>query len=172
VLFRRVAARRIGTSGRRFPSLFDGGCENSRAATHVDSHDGVLSDAGSTPAASTTHSLALVRGVGGASRLRTARSRALFSARLPPRLRAANSRPPRSARLPPRLGFEQLAHARCSRHDSRRPSLRAANSRPPRSARLPSLPYSTRSRSFVVSAARLGFEPHRHRCDRPISLVR
>src|SRR5262249_36302878 len=52
--FRRAATRRIGASGRRFPSLFDGGRELSRAAKHVDARDGVLSDAGSTPAASTT----------------------------------------------------------------------------------------------------------------------
>ena len=52
--FRRAAARHIGASGRRFPSLFDGGRELSRAAKHVDARDGVLSDAGSTPAASTT----------------------------------------------------------------------------------------------------------------------
>jgi len=41
-----------GASGRRFPSLFDGGRETSRAATHVEFCDGVLSDAGSNPAAS------------------------------------------------------------------------------------------------------------------------
>src|SRR3954453_3032520 len=52
--FRRVAARQIGASDPRFPSLFDVGREYSRAATHVDAYDGVLSDAGSTPAASTT----------------------------------------------------------------------------------------------------------------------
>ena len=51
--FRRVTARSIGASGRRFPPFFDGGCELSRAATHVDACDGVFSDAGSTPAAST-----------------------------------------------------------------------------------------------------------------------
>src|SRR6266850_3449321 len=51
--FRRAATRRIGASDRRFPSLFDGGRELSRAAKHVDAYDGVLSDAGSTPAAST-----------------------------------------------------------------------------------------------------------------------
>src|SRR5439155_1068826 len=44
---------------RRFPSLFDGGCEKSRAATHVDACDGVLSDAGSTPAASRLRSPAV-----------------------------------------------------------------------------------------------------------------
>src|SRR5262245_49808714 len=70
--FRRAASRRLGASGRRFPSLFDGGRELSRAAKHVDARDGVLSDAGSTPAASTTHSLPLVRAVGTASRLRAA----------------------------------------------------------------------------------------------------
>ena len=53
-LFRRVAMRQIGASGPRFPSLFDVEREHSRAATHVDAYDGVLSDAGSTPAASTT----------------------------------------------------------------------------------------------------------------------
>src|SRR5690348_215122 len=52
--FRRVTTRSIGASGRRFPPFFDGGCEHSRAATHVDACDGVFSDAGSTPAASTT----------------------------------------------------------------------------------------------------------------------
>src|SRR5437870_13352178 len=52
--FRRAAIRSIGASGPRFPSLFDVGREHSRAATHVDACDGVLSDAGSTPAASTT----------------------------------------------------------------------------------------------------------------------
>src|SRR5215475_5718221 len=41
-----------GASVRRFPSLFDGGRESSRAATHVEFCDGVLSDAGSNPAAS------------------------------------------------------------------------------------------------------------------------
>ena len=56
-LFRRVATRPIGASGPRFPSLFDVEREHSRAATHVDAYDGVLSDAGSTPAASTTQPL-------------------------------------------------------------------------------------------------------------------
>src|SRR5581483_9971766 len=51
--FRRAATRSIGASDRRFPSRFDGGRETSRAATHVESFEGVLSDAGSTPAAST-----------------------------------------------------------------------------------------------------------------------
>src|SRR3989442_14118210 len=54
--FRRAATRLIGASDCRFPSLFDGGRELSRAAKHVDARDGVLSDAGSTPAASTTFS--------------------------------------------------------------------------------------------------------------------
>ena len=54
--FRRVTTRSIGASGRRFPPFFDGGCEHSRAATHVDACDGVFSDAGSTPAASTNFS--------------------------------------------------------------------------------------------------------------------
>src|SRR3989442_2473698 len=54
--FRREATRLIGASDCRFPSLFDGGRELSRAAKHVDARDGVLSDAGSTPAASTTFS--------------------------------------------------------------------------------------------------------------------
>ena len=53
VLFRRAAARQFGASDPRFPSLFDVGGESSRAATHVDAYDDVLSDAGSTPAAST-----------------------------------------------------------------------------------------------------------------------
>ena len=53
-LFRPVATRQIGASVPRFPSLFHVGRELSRAATHVDACDGVLSDAGSTPAASTT----------------------------------------------------------------------------------------------------------------------
>ena len=50
---RRAATRCFGASGLRFPSLFDVDREPSRAATHVDARDGVLSDAGSTPAAST-----------------------------------------------------------------------------------------------------------------------
>src|SRR3989442_12990041 len=50
--FRRAATRLIGASDCRFPSLFDGGRELSRAAKHVNARDGVLSDAGSTPAAS------------------------------------------------------------------------------------------------------------------------
>src|SRR5713226_9147662 len=50
---RSAPARQFGASGPRFPSFFDVGCETSRAATHVDACDGVLSDAGSTPAAST-----------------------------------------------------------------------------------------------------------------------
>ena len=54
VLFRRAAARQFGASDPRFPSLFDVGGETSRAAMHVDAYDDVLSDAGSTPAASTT----------------------------------------------------------------------------------------------------------------------
>jgi high affinity Mn2+ porin len=54
---RRVAARSIGTSASRFPSLFDVGRELSRATTHVDAREGVLSDAGSTPAASTIYLL-------------------------------------------------------------------------------------------------------------------
>ncbi len=53
--FRRVATRGIGASDPRFASLFDVGRETSRAATHVDARDGVLSDAGSTPAASTIY---------------------------------------------------------------------------------------------------------------------
>ena len=52
-LFRRVVIRQIGASDPRFPSLFYVGREYSRATTHVDAYDGVLSDAGSTPAAST-----------------------------------------------------------------------------------------------------------------------
>ena len=51
-LLRRAATRQIGASGPRFPSLFDVGREYSRAATHVESCDERLSDAGSTPAAS------------------------------------------------------------------------------------------------------------------------
>src|SRR5438093_2425952 len=47
--------RFFGASGARFRSHFDGHRELSRAATHVDACDGVLSDAGSTPAASTTY---------------------------------------------------------------------------------------------------------------------
>src|SRR5215210_3485924 len=67
VLFRRAAARQFGASDPRFASLFDVGGENSRAAMHVDAYDNVLSDAGSTPAASTiskllsTHSLSYRR---------------------------------------------------------------------------------------------------------------
>src|SRR4051812_15176427 len=53
-LLRRAATRQIGASGPRFPSLLDVGREYSRAATHVDSCDERLSDAGSTPAASTS----------------------------------------------------------------------------------------------------------------------
>ena len=56
-LLRRAATRHIGASGPRFPSLFDVGREYSRAAKHVDSCDERLSDAGSTPAASTSPSL-------------------------------------------------------------------------------------------------------------------
>jgi len=52
-LLRRAVTRHIGASGPRFPSLFDVGREYSRAATHVESCDERLSDAGSTPAAST-----------------------------------------------------------------------------------------------------------------------
>jgi len=52
---RSASTRQFGASGCRFPSLFDGGREVSRAATHVDACDGVLSDADSTPAASTTY---------------------------------------------------------------------------------------------------------------------
>ena len=48
-----MATRGIGASDPRFASLFDVDRETSRAATHVDARDGVLSDAGSTPAAST-----------------------------------------------------------------------------------------------------------------------
>src|ERR1700674_386076 len=55
--FRRVATRGIGASDLRFASLFDVDRETSRAATHVDARDGVLSDAGSTPAASTIFKL-------------------------------------------------------------------------------------------------------------------
>ena len=66
---RRAATRHIGASGPRFPSLFDVGREYSRAATHVESYDERLSDAGSTPAASTSPHSAR-RTVGGASRLR------------------------------------------------------------------------------------------------------
>jgi hypothetical protein len=54
---RGATARQIGTSDSRFPSLFDVGRKTSRAATHVDAYDEVLSDAGSTPAASTTLNL-------------------------------------------------------------------------------------------------------------------
>jgi uncharacterized protein (TIGR03435 family) len=50
--FRDAATRQIGTSDSRFASLFDVSRETSRAATHVDACDDVLSDAGSTPAAS------------------------------------------------------------------------------------------------------------------------
>ena len=68
-LLRRAVMRHIGASGPRFPSLFDVGREYSRAATHVESYDERLSDAGSTPAASTSPRSAR-RTVGGASRLR------------------------------------------------------------------------------------------------------
>ena len=51
---RLAAMRQFGASGPRFPSFFDVDCETLRAATHVDAYDGVLSDAGSTPAASTS----------------------------------------------------------------------------------------------------------------------
>jgi hypothetical protein len=54
---RGATARQIGTSDSRFPSLFDVDRKTSRAATHVDAYDEVLSDAGSTPAASTTLNL-------------------------------------------------------------------------------------------------------------------
>src|SRR4026207_2418869 len=49
--FRRVAARQIGASDPRFPSLFDVGSETSRAATHVDAYGDGLPDAGPTPPA-------------------------------------------------------------------------------------------------------------------------
>ena len=55
--FRDAPTRQIGTSDSRFPSLFDVSRKTSRAATHVDAYDEVLSDAGSTPAASTTLNL-------------------------------------------------------------------------------------------------------------------
>src|ERR1700694_2222847 len=58
--FRRVARRGIGPSDPRFASLFYVGRETSRAATHVDARDGVLSDAGSTPAASTIFKLLIM----------------------------------------------------------------------------------------------------------------
>ena len=61
--FRRVATRGIGARDPRFASLFDVGRETSRAATHVDARDGVLSDAGSTPAASTISKTTVV-GIG------------------------------------------------------------------------------------------------------------
>src|SRR4029453_16668072 len=48
---RRAATRYFGASGPPFPSLFDVDREPSRAATHVDARDGVLSDAGSASAA-------------------------------------------------------------------------------------------------------------------------
>src|SRR5580704_15210591 len=58
--FRDAPTRQIGTSDSRFPSLFDVSRETSRAATHVDAYDEVLSDAGSTPAASTTLNLLML----------------------------------------------------------------------------------------------------------------
>ena len=61
VLFRRAATRQFGASDPRFPSLFDVGGETSRAAMHVDAYDNVLSDAGSTPAASTIYKLLITR---------------------------------------------------------------------------------------------------------------
>jgi hypothetical protein len=54
---RGATTRQIGTSDSRFLSLFDVSRKTSRAATHVDAYDEVLSDAGSTPAASTTFNL-------------------------------------------------------------------------------------------------------------------
>ena len=57
---RDAPARQIGTSDSRFPSLFDVSRETSRAATHVDAYDDVLSDAGSTPAASTILNLLII----------------------------------------------------------------------------------------------------------------
>ncbi len=46
-------ARLFGSSGRRFPPRFDAGREHSSVVKHVESCGDVLSDAGSTPAAST-----------------------------------------------------------------------------------------------------------------------
>ena len=64
MLFRRAGARHIGASVCRFQSFFDGGREHSRTATHVDACDGVLSDAGSTPAASTISKLLILHTLG------------------------------------------------------------------------------------------------------------
>jgi hypothetical protein len=50
---RQVATRRFGLSCGRFSPLLDGRDEDSEGDTHVDSCGDVLSDAGSTPAAST-----------------------------------------------------------------------------------------------------------------------
>ena len=50
---RRSGVRFTGPGIRRFLPLPHAGHENPEADTHVDSYDDVLSDAGSTPAAST-----------------------------------------------------------------------------------------------------------------------
>jgi hypothetical protein len=65
-------ARLFGSSGRRFPPRFDAGRETTSVVTHVESCGDVLSDAGSTPAASTNLRSASVGGVAGtqAGRLR------------------------------------------------------------------------------------------------------
>ena len=53
--FRRERVKCFGASRRRFWPRFDAGGEPSNADTHVGSPEGRLSDAGSTPAASTTY---------------------------------------------------------------------------------------------------------------------
>jgi hypothetical protein len=71
-LNRLVAMRRLGAWPRDFPRLRPGGTlpfphdgpDNYEADTHVESHDDVLSDAGSTPAASI--SLAIARSMSAA----------------------------------------------------------------------------------------------------------
>ena len=52
---RRLTVRNTGSGSRRFSPLSCAGIEKLKADTHVESCGDVLSDAGSTPAASTTY---------------------------------------------------------------------------------------------------------------------
>src|SRR5262245_46973578 len=105
-LSRLAVGWRLGIQPRDVPRLVPGGFsplphaehETSEADTHVESLGEVPSDAGSTPAASTTHSLTLVRGLGAASRLRPTSLRAVALGTTPAasatrlRLRSAESK--------------------------------------------------------------------------------
>ena len=80
---RRPGVRFTGSGVRRFWPLPHAGHENTEADTHVESPDAVLSDAGSTPAASTT--FAFARSVVGAVVRRASRALAATErAQLPP----------------------------------------------------------------------------------------